>query len=70
MDVTVSVIGADFAALGGSSLSIAPGDTATVDITYTPTGPGLDLGLLTIRRADAGQRPIGVVLVGRAVGRR
>ena len=70
IQVTVSVTGTEFTALGSPSLSIAPGDTATLDVTYTPTGPGLDLGRLTIRRSDAGQRPLGVILVGRGVGRR
>lgn len=63
--VTPSITGASDFHVDATPLVIAPNDTATLDVEYTPTDPGLDQGNLVLTH-NAPDSPTQVALTGGA----
>jgi hypothetical protein len=72
--LTVSEIGLqfatspDFAYTGPATLSLAPGESESVDVRYTPSGPGTDTGYLYFISNDPTNPSVSVTLIGSQAG--
>jgi hypothetical protein len=67
-DIVVGTITSDNAAfaIGGGGVTLHPGDSANVNVTYTAGAPGTETGTMTIP-ADANNAPIQVFMTGKSV---
>jgi hypothetical protein len=58
----------DFSYAGPATLTLAPGESQTVDVTYAPTNPGTDTGYLYFLSNDPTNPSVSATLLGSQAG--
>jgi len=64
--VTPTLVGSSDFSVPGGALTIAPNVTTPLVVTYAPSNPGTDEGILRLAHNDATQGPIDITLTGGA----